>query len=261
MPFTVSHAAAVLPFRRLSGGRLPLAALMIGSMSPDFPYFMPLGLDRMDTHDLSGLFGFCWPASLFCWLLYVHFLERPTVALLPERWRAAFPPSNREVSIRTLAWASLAVILGGATHLVWDSFTHGGSPVVWALPFLRIEIGQWHGHVIHLYWLLQHLSSVLGLAVLAAWAAVQLQRGPAPVDSRQSTGDAVPPLSPGLRLGAIGAVFASSAALALVGYLEHPQSRFDYRLFHTATGGMAGWLFAWCVVALLINLRLKRASA
>ena len=228
---------------------------MIGSMAPDFPYFMPLGLERMDTHSVSGLFGFCWPASLFCWLLYVHVLERPTVALLPDRWRAAFPASDREVSIRVLAWASLAVLVGGTTHIVWDSFTHSGSWVVAAFSFLRIEIAEWNGHAIHIYWLLQHLSSVLGLAILAAWAAIQLQRSPVTVDSRPAAADTVPRLSTGQRLAAIGALLASSGVLALVGYLEHPQSRIDYRLFHTATGGMAGWVVAWCIVALLINLR------
>jgi len=255
MPFTVSHTAAVLPFKRLGGGRLPMAALMIGSMSPDFPYFMPIGLERVVTHNLTGLIGFCWPASLFFWLLYAHFLERPTMALLPERWSAAFPSSSREVSWRTLAFASLAVILGGATHIVWDSFTHGGSPVVGALPFLRIEVALWNGHTLHLYWLLQQLSSVIGLVIVAAWAVLQVRRADARVDSPGETRSAVPRLSLGERLGAIGLLFISSSVLALVGYLEHPHSRFDYRLFHTATGGMAGWLFAWCIVALLINLR------
>jgi hypothetical protein len=111
-----------------------------------------------------------------------------------------------------------------------------------------------------MYWLLQHLSSVLGLAVLTAWAAVQLQRSPAAVDRPREVTEPGPRLSMGLRLGAIVALFASSAALALVEFLGHPHSRFDYRLFHTATGGMAGWVFAWCIVALLINLRLRRES-
>jgi hypothetical protein len=255
MPFTVSHAAAVLPFKRLSAGRLPMAALMIGSMSPDFPYFMPIGLERVVTHNLSGLFGFCWPASLFCWLLYAHFLERPTMALLPRRWSAAFPSSDREVSWRTLALASAAVILGGATHIVWDSFTHGGSPVVGALRVLRIEVAQWNGHTLHLYGLLQHVSSVVGLLILAAWAVRQVRRADARVDSPADAESSVPRLTAGERLGAIALLFVSSSALASVGYLEHPHSRFDYRLFYTATGGMAGWIFAWCVVALLINLR------
>ncbi|MCB0900027.1 MAG: DUF4184 family protein, partial [Actinobacteria bacterium] len=33
MPFTVSHAAAVLPF----GSRLSASALVIGTMTPDLP--------------------------------------------------------------------------------------------------------------------------------------------------------------------------------------------------------------------------------
>src|SRR3982751_3185959 len=39
MPFTVSHAAAVLPLQRFGSHKLPLTALMIGSMAPDFGYF------------------------------------------------------------------------------------------------------------------------------------------------------------------------------------------------------------------------------
>ena len=38
MPFTGSHAAAVLPFAR---SRLPASALVIGSVAPDLPYYLP----------------------------------------------------------------------------------------------------------------------------------------------------------------------------------------------------------------------------
>jgi len=36
MPWTIAHAAAVLPLRRMAGGRLSFAALCIGSVAPDF---------------------------------------------------------------------------------------------------------------------------------------------------------------------------------------------------------------------------------
>lgn len=41
MPFTGSHPAAVLPLLRW--GLIP-SALVIGSMSPDLGYFLPLGI-------------------------------------------------------------------------------------------------------------------------------------------------------------------------------------------------------------------------
>ena len=39
MPLTIAHPAAVLPFRH---SRLPISALVIGSLAPDFEYFLHL---------------------------------------------------------------------------------------------------------------------------------------------------------------------------------------------------------------------------
>src|SRR5687768_17581224 len=117
MPFTISHAAAVLPLRKLGGSRLPLAAMMIGSMSPDFAYFLPPDLGRTSTHEFDGILLFCWPVGLALWLLFVHLVERPTIELLPEKWRACVPRSDATPSLRMYAFASLAIILGAMTHV------------------------------------------------------------------------------------------------------------------------------------------------
>src|SRR5690349_19318060 len=107
MPFTVSHAAAVLPLRRFRS--LPLAALMIGSMSPDFSYFTPWTL-FLYTHSIPALFWFCWPVGLALWILFVRMVETPTLALLPDSWRARFTPSERPFTVGLLARVSIAVI-------------------------------------------------------------------------------------------------------------------------------------------------------
>ena len=167
MPFTISHAAAVLPLQKT---RLPLAALMIGSMSPDFAYFLPGEPLREDTHSIAGIFWFCWPVSVALWLLFVRVLEQPTFALLPDRWRARFAPSDREISFKTLALASAAVMLGAATHILWDSFTHRGTAVVDALPALRAVAFHVHGWRVRWFVVLQHLSSIFGLLALLIWA-------------------------------------------------------------------------------------------
>ena len=65
MPWTLAHPAAVLPFRRFSGaGRLSFGALVIGSMSPDFVYY----IGRFDlgnfTHSPLGVLVTCLPAGL-----------------------------------------------------------------------------------------------------------------------------------------------------------------------------------------------------
>src|SRR5262245_32559772 len=168
MPFTVAHAAAVLPLGRLSKYRLPMSALMVGAMSPDFAYFLPVEISRFTTHDLPGIFQFCLPAGLAVWLVFVLLLERPTIALLPDAWRLRLAPTA-SVTLPLLGFASLAIVLGAATHVIWDSFTHA-SPVVYALPPLhevRVEIGPFNPR---LFKLLQYLSSVFGMVVLAIWA-------------------------------------------------------------------------------------------
>src|SRR5215510_10405240 len=90
MPFTVSHAAAVLPIHRWTNYKLPLTALMIGSMAPDFGYFFSHDFPRHLTHSFPGLFIFALPAGLMIWLFYVAFLEKTTITLLPDRWHTRF---------------------------------------------------------------------------------------------------------------------------------------------------------------------------
>jgi hypothetical protein len=244
MPFTVSHAAAVLPLRGVGGGRLPLAALMFGSMSPDFAYFLPGDLAVLPTHTFTGLFWFCLPAGLAVWMLFVHLLEGPTLALLPDAWRIRIATSDRRITFATLGFACVAVVIGAATHVIWDSFTHRWTPVVQALPVLRIslfEIG--HGHV-YVYKLLQHLSSLAGIACLLVWAwRIRLAT---PVRH----GLAAPGASPGARLVAGAVMIATSGAFAVAYFLDHTGVYFERRLYHFAIGGMLGWMLAWCAVAI-----------
>src|SRR6188474_364127 len=127
MPFTVAHAAAVFPLHKWTGAWLPLAALMIGSMSPDFSYFLPGDPGRTNVHNLAGLLWFCWPVGLAVWAAFVRLLEPSTIALLPEGRRIRIPRSDPEFDFRKLLFASTAVVLGAATHLVWDSFTHANT--------------------------------------------------------------------------------------------------------------------------------------
>ena len=86
MPFTLSHAAAVLPISRLGRYRLPLSALMIGSMAPDFGYFFSQEASRELTHSFASLPLFALPMGLAVWLFYVALLEKTTITLLSDRW-------------------------------------------------------------------------------------------------------------------------------------------------------------------------------
>jgi hypothetical protein len=250
VPFTISHAAAVLPLRKLTKGALPLAALMIGSMSPDFAYFLPGVTDRVETHSFAGLFWFCWPISMAIWLVFVRVLEQPTFALLPLNWRTRFAPSSREITFQTLALASVAVILGAVTHLIWDGFTHRGTATVHALPALHGVVFHYGRWPIRWFVVLQHLSTVAGLLLLAIWA----WRLPPGVHQHPM----LPSISHATRVRAVAVLFAASFGLAIASYLFHSDTWFGRRLFHLAIGGMTGWAIAWFVIAIVIRRSARR---
>jgi len=245
VPFTISHAAAVLPLRKMTKGALPLAALMIGSMSPDFAYFLPGDTDRVETHSITGLFWFCWPISIAVWLLFVRVLEQPTFALLPPDWRTRFAASNRELTLKTLSLASVAVILGAATHLIWDGFTHRGTAIVDALPALHDVVFYYGRWPVRWFVVLQHLSSIFGIALLAIWAWT---RPPG-----QHPHPALPAVSHATRIRAVAVLFVVSFGLAITSYLIYSDTWFARRLFHFAIGGMTGWAVAWLAIALVIS--------
>ena len=249
MPFTISHAAAVLPLSRTG---LPVAALMIGSMSPDFAYFVPDGPGLL-SHTLPGLFQFCWPVSLCAWLVFVHLLETPTLALLPDGWRGVFAPSDRALSTRNFALASVAVILGAATHIFWDSFTHANTPMVDQLPTLETAHIGLLGKQFPLFRFLQHLSTVVGLAALGVWVAFLKRSRSAATDQPAHVRAA----THAERVLALLLVLALSALLGIGGYLEVPELPLGRRLFHGAIGGMTGVAVAWISLAIWLQLRFR----
>jgi hypothetical protein len=215
---------------------------MIGSMSPDFSYFTPWTLS-LYTHSIPALFWFCWPVGLALWVLYVRVVETPTLALLPAGWSARFPPSERPFTFGLLARASIAVVIGAATHVAWDAFTHGRTPVTNALPFMHVVVLEIGGHAMPLYKVLQHLSTLLGLVVLAIWASRLKPR-------TNKLAGVVPRRA---RIGAMLALLLASTVWAIANAVLHSASYLETGIFHLAVGGMTGWAIAWLVVAVLMN--------
>jgi len=244
----------VLPLQKSARSRLPLAALMIGSMAPDFAYFLPEILNRASSHDLEGIFLFCLPVGLALWLLFTRLIERPTIELLPAAWRERVPRSDTTLSFRVLGFASLAVVLGALTHVAWDAFTHADTPVTNAFPgFFYAEVFTSGDRPVRVFRVLQYLSSVIGLVALASWAW-NLRR--APLANRAASRTS---LSDRMRVFALLALVVASATSASFGYLTNLHSPFEARVFHLLIGGMTGWALAWVVVALWIR-SLSRVS-
>jgi hypothetical protein len=169
MPFTISHIAATVPFaRRLKTARV-LSAAIIGTMLPDADLMSPIELDRAMTHSTSALFTFVLPAGLLLWLLFQRLIKPALLEVLPDSWYARARAEDDGPVLEDLdQWLTGAVTLlaGAATHLMWDAFTHENGAAVRLLPLL-LRSSRVGGLEFHRFEWLQHLSSLLGLAVLA----------------------------------------------------------------------------------------------
>ncbi|MEA5466073.1 DUF4184 family protein [Leptothoe sp. PORK10 BA2] len=172
MPFTISHAAAIIPFNRRP---FILSALITGSMSPDFLYFIPGIPNQAITHTLPGLLIFCLPASLAVLLLYHHWLQQPLQSLLPRSIRLRLPGHSFNPS---WPWIVVSILIGAFTHIFWDSFTHSYGQGVKLLPILEQPVITVAGETLLFYKLLQYLSTILGGLVVIVWAAQWLWQQP-----------------------------------------------------------------------------------
>jgi len=174
MPFTLSHPAAALPLRRLLPWA-PLTALAIGSMTPDFPYFVGWDELRFRTHSLPSVATFSIPVGLVTYFAYERWLRAAWCDLLPASVAARVPRSATHS--RWLAVTG-ALALGALTHVLWDSFTHEHQPGVELVRALNVVIVELLGFPVRGYNLLQHGSTLVGLALLARWFHCWLRRTP-----------------------------------------------------------------------------------
>ena len=172
MPFTVAHAAAALPFRRLN---LVWSAFLVGSMAPDFPYVIGTVKYRSLGHELPGVALFTLPMS-FAMLWFFHrAIKKPIAGLLPVGMQQRLSGQLGEFKFsgitRTLA-TTFSIVLGIATHLVWDSFTHAYTwpwrHSVWLQSWFELPVAGWMPG----YSILQYASTCIGLLALGVWILV-----------------------------------------------------------------------------------------
>jgi hypothetical protein len=180
MPFTLSHPAAAIPLARWG---LPLSALVVGSMSPDFFFYLRLMPPPWGhfSHSVAGLFLFCLPSSLLVLCCFHMLLKWSIISLLPHalQMRLVLPAAQ----FTFLPWSRfamvvVAVLIGAATHLIWDSFTHGSGWAVDMLPILLNPVLEVGPTILPLYKVLQYLSTVAGAALVGYWSFSWLRTAP-----------------------------------------------------------------------------------
>jgi len=169
MPFTLAHGAAALPFRRL---HLVFSGLLVGTFAPDFEYFLRFSPDDRFGHTLLGTFVLTLPLALLVLWLFHTFVKLPVARLLPDAIQRRLTNHLDEFSFRGVARFALivgSILLGIATHLAWDSFTH---PNAWLYRHWPILSQLFHVPIvgaIPFYKVFQHVSTIIGIGVLSIW--------------------------------------------------------------------------------------------
>lgn len=148
-----------------------LSALVVGSLAPDFRYFLNLAPRSHIGHSFKGIFIFCLPVGLAVLWIFQRIMKLPLISLAPQSHQQrlvtlAKPFLWGGASRFALIVASL--LLGAVSHLAWDAFTHDSGLVVRNVPDMRVPLEEFGTHR-PLYNVLQHGSSILGLVILVFW--------------------------------------------------------------------------------------------
>lgn len=221
MSFTVSHAAAALPFYK---SRLCFPAIVVGCMVPDFEYFIYFDYVRRGAHSLGGLFYFCVPVGLIILLLYYKIWRYLVADLCPDYIRNRLLNLNKQDFIffpfKRFLIICLSLFLGAVLHGAWDLISHNFGLGPEMFPWLLDRVPYLHMH----WWALFYaMGTLLGMILLMAAALVRIANTQPVIN---------PPLRilPGKRV--IAGTLIGGVIFAVIFGLKAPQYE-DYHLSRT----------------------------
>lgn len=170
MPFTFSHPAIVLPLTFLPRQWFSLTGLVIGSLTPNFEYFLRMRIQSNYSHTVSGLFWLDLPLGILLAFIF-HTIVRDSLfhnlpTILRSRllifkqfnWRHYFKDNWLVVTI--------SILIGAASHIIWDGFTHDHGHFVQTISSLTNTVDLF-GREIPIFKILQHSSTLVGGLVIA----------------------------------------------------------------------------------------------
>lgn len=191
-------------------------------MAPDFEYFIRFRPWGTLGHTFPGVFLLDLPVSLLVLWQFHAYAKEPLYMWLPDsvRQRIRLGPLAMPVKdAKQFALVCLSILIGVATHIVWDSFTH---PSLWLYDrwqFLRQTVVLPFGMDREVARVIQHVSSVFGVVVLVFWLW-NWYRVTAPIPHET----AVQPIT-NRRAALLAVSIVALAAAILQGFLIYPHGR------------------------------------
>jgi hypothetical protein len=172
MPFTAAHPAIVLPLLR--SRYFSATGLIIGSLSPDFEYFFKMSVDSLYSHTKAGLFYFDLPVTCLLALVFHQVVKRNLINNLPVFFQKRFQDTLNFNFINYLKrnwWIFvISALIGAASHILWDSFTHNNRFFVRQFSDIYKSVSvPFNGANYPLFYVLQQISTVVGLIIVAIY--------------------------------------------------------------------------------------------
>ncbi len=121
MPFTFSHPAIVLPLKNIFGKWVSLTGLIIGSLTPDFEYFIRMKIQSSYSHTITGTLWFNLPLGILLCFAFHNIVKRPLIENTPNFIQSRMTIKQNWIIV------SLSIIIGAYSHIFWDSFTHSNT--------------------------------------------------------------------------------------------------------------------------------------
>jgi len=176
MPFTFSHPALVLPLSYLPKRWFSLTGLVIGSLTPDFEYFLRMRMQSNYSHTIGGLFWFDLPLGILLAFIFHNLVRNSLFDNLPLILK------SRLIKHKLFDWnnyfksnwwvVAISVLIGAASHLFWDSFTHERGYFVHTISALDGTVDIF-GVQITTSKMLQHSSTLIG-GIIVIYALFKL---------------------------------------------------------------------------------------
>lgn len=170
MPFTFSHPAIILPLNYLPKRWFSLTGLVVGSLTPDFEYFLKMKIESTCSHTILGIFLFNLPLGLVLTFAFHLIIKNDLFQNLPKGLKVRF------ICFQELNWNKyfienwivviLSLIMGTISHLLWDSFTHQSGFFVKIFTVLDRSV-ELLGKQWKVFKIVQHSSTIIGGIVIA----------------------------------------------------------------------------------------------
>jgi hypothetical protein len=176
MPLTFSHPALVLPAKYLPERWVSMTGLIIGSVTPDFEYFLRMRVESIYSHTWAGMFWFDLPLSVLLTFIYHSIIRNSFICNSPlflKRRLSRYMNFNwTEYFWHNIIKVFICLLAGIATHIFWDAFTHPRGDFVKMIPLLKENMFLFGAHIPD-YKFLQYVSTVVG-GIIVLYAVIRI---------------------------------------------------------------------------------------